>query len=49
MYVTCVYLLSFDNDSSLEYMFVSKQYQRFFHITFYPVISFIPLTGKLSE
>lgn len=49
MHVTCVYLLSFGNGFSFENMFVSKQYQRFFHITFYPVISFIPLTGKLSE
>lgn len=49
MYVTCVYLLSFDNGFSLENMFILKQYQRFFHITFYLVISFMPLTGKHSK
>jgi len=30
-------------------MFVSKQYQRSFYITFYLVISFMPLTGKHSK
>ena len=37
----------FCNGSSLENMFVSKQYQRSFYITFYLVISFMPLTGKV--
>lgn len=39
----------FCNGSSLENMFVSKQYQRSFYITFYLVISFMPLTGKHSK